>query len=105
MIFSKLPRNAQKAAFAHMSAAGKAKTAAAPKTKKKASPAKGSASKKMNAGAGKPRQETAQVINPKPGGGFEVAGRISREDAAAIMFGTRGAAARIAKANAKRRRK
>lgn len=57
-------------------------------------------------GAGTPGPSAGlPVIDPVPGGGFASAGRISQEKAAEIMFGTRGAAARIAKAKRKGRAK
>jgi hypothetical protein len=101
--FLKLPKDSQRAAFAHMSKTGKATSAAKATTPKKST--SGGARKKMAAAKPKPSPVTSPVTNPKPGGGFETVGRISREDAAVIMFGRAGAAARIAKANAKRRRK
>lgn len=72
---------------------------------KATAPKPGAARKKMAAAKPRPAAPTAQVINPKPGGGFQIAGRISREDAAIQMFGSKGAAARIAKANAKKKRR
>jgi hypothetical protein len=77
-----------------MSTADKAKKAA--KSAAKPKPASGSARKKMTG------SKTAPVINPKPGGGFQRQGSISREQAALIMFGSKGAAERIAKANKKK---
>lgn len=65
------------------------------------------AAARMDTGSRLPKlkgtSERAQVVNPAPGGGFQVEGTISRERAAEMMFGTRGAAKRIRKANAKRR--
>ncbi|WP_367128318.1 hypothetical protein [Saccharothrix sp. HUAS TT1] len=92
--FSSLPRAAQRAAFAKMSAADKAKKAPKPKAKTAST---GTARKRLSTPA------TAPVLNPSAkGGGFTSAGRISREEAARIMFGDRGAAARLAKASKKK---
>ncbi len=95
-VFDKLPGEAKRAAFAHMSAADKAKKAA--KSAAKPKTPGGAARKKMT---GKSKKETVPVINPKPGGGFQRQGSITREQAAVIMFGSKGAAARIAKAKKK----
>lgn len=45
------------------------------------------------------KQDTYPKFAPKPDGTWEYEGRISRDDAAVIMFGSKGAAERIAKAS------
>jgi hypothetical protein len=90
--FDSLPRAAQRAAFAKMTAADKAKKGAKPKAKTAAA---GTARKRLSTPA------TTPVLNPSAKG-FSPAGRISREDAARIMFGSAGAASRIAKARKKK---
>lgn len=116
--FLKLPKASQRAAFAHMSTSGKAKTAATPKpgaaSKKMATPQKKKPSKgqddPIRAARARLREQDKQnrdlsrTVQHVDGQGRPI-GRISLEDAAVKMFGRKGAAARIAKANAKRRRK
>lgn len=125
--FDKLTQQAQRAAFAHMSKGGKAKSAVKP-----ASPKPGAASKKMAAKpaskkmsaakpASDPQQDAIREVRRKlreqdrkwrdpsrtvqhTDGAGRVIGRISQADAAVRMFGKEGAAARTAKANAKKRR-
>lgn len=96
--FDKLPSRAKRAAFAAMDRGkGKAtggKPGGSSGTKTSSSAAAGSRTAEQRVGTLNRGRGTAPTDN---------GGRISREAAAEIMFGTRGAAARIRKANAKRR--
>lgn len=98
LAFDKLSNESKRAAFAHMdrARAGKATSKITGSGRRKAGGKSGTTK------TAAPHSVTAPVTNPAPGGGFVSAGRISRERAAEIMFGTRGAAERIAKARKKR---
>lgn len=106
--FDKLPRDAKRAAFAAMDRGSGKKAGGSPTSKTSSSAAAGSgsgaAAKRINSAAKKkkaPGGKTGDLNRTVP---TDNGGRISLKDAAVLMFGTAGAAARIAKHNARNKR-
>lgn len=91
--FDKLSREAQRAAFAHMSTGSAAKKVA-----------KAAVTKKPGASKGPDLTKQYQHVGLGSDGNLQSHGTISGADAAAVMFGTKGAQKRIAKAKASARK-